>query len=92
VGLGRAKDLVLTGRMVDAEEALAMGLVNRVVEDAGVLDEALRVAAAVAAQGATAVTPGQDRLERPALPGRRQLRLESVARPSSSRAGRRPSA
>ncbi len=32
VGLGRALDLILTGRAVGAEEALAMGLVNRVVD------------------------------------------------------------
>ncbi|MEZ4395197.1 MAG: crotonase/enoyl-CoA hydratase family protein [Polyangiales bacterium] len=32
VGLGRALDLILTGRAVGAEEALAMGLANRVVE------------------------------------------------------------
>ncbi len=31
VGLGRAMDMVLTGRAIDADEALAMGLVNRVV-------------------------------------------------------------
>ncbi len=33
VGLGRALDMILTGRMVDAEEALAMGLVTEVVPD-----------------------------------------------------------
>jgi enoyl-CoA hydratase len=33
VGLGRALDLILTGRAVGADEALAMGLVNRVVPD-----------------------------------------------------------
>ena len=35
VGLGRALDLILTGRAVPAPEALAMGLVNRVVPTGG---------------------------------------------------------
>src|SRR5438067_655914 len=41
VGPARAKDLVLTGRQVDAEEALRIGLVDRVVPAANLLDEAL---------------------------------------------------
>jgi enoyl-CoA hydratase/carnithine racemase len=55
VGPARAKDLVLSGRQVDAAEALAMGLVDRVVPGddlhAAVLEEAAAYAAgAVAAQ------------------------------------------
>jgi enoyl-CoA hydratase len=34
IGQGRALDMILTGRHVGAEEALTMGLVNRVAEDA----------------------------------------------------------
>ena len=34
IGMARAKELVFTGRFVDAREALALGLVNQVVPDA----------------------------------------------------------
>ncbi len=43
IGQGRALDLILTGRHVEAEEALQLGLVNRVVDDA--LSAALELAA-----------------------------------------------
>jgi enoyl-CoA hydratase len=42
VGKGRALDLLLTGRMIDAQEALAMGLVNRVVPAADLAPAAMR--------------------------------------------------
>jgi len=56
VGPARAKDIILTGRQVGADEALAIGLVDRVVEPADLLTTALAYAAglaggAVAAQG-----------------------------------------
>jgi enoyl-CoA hydratase len=40
IGKGRAAELLLTGRMISAEEALGMGLVNRVVEPDKLLAEA----------------------------------------------------
>ncbi len=49
VGMGRALDLILTGRTVGADEALAMGLVNRVVPCGGALQAALRLAHELAA-------------------------------------------
>jgi enoyl-CoA hydratase len=49
VGLGRALDLILTGREVDATEALAMGLVNRVVDDGTAVDVALELATTIGA-------------------------------------------
>ncbi|EME41502.1 hypothetical protein DOTSEDRAFT_135409 [Dothistroma septosporum NZE10] len=44
VGLGRALDMILTGRPVNAREALAMGLANRVVPKGKALEEALQIA------------------------------------------------
>ena len=40
VGLGRALDLILTGRMVPVDEAHAMGLVNEVVVKGQALERA----------------------------------------------------
>src|SRR5207245_809652 len=48
VGPGRAKDMVLTGRQVKADEALAMGLVDRVVAKDELLAEARTLAATLA--------------------------------------------
>jgi enoyl-CoA hydratase/carnithine racemase len=44
VGLGRALDMILTGRPVGAQEALSMGLANRVVPQGKALEEATKIA------------------------------------------------
>jgi enoyl-CoA hydratase len=49
VGMGRALDLILTGRPVEAEEALRIGLVNEVVEPGKHLERALELAERIAA-------------------------------------------
>jgi enoyl-CoA hydratase/carnithine racemase len=49
VGLGRALDLILSGRMVPAEEALAMGLLTQIVPAGQHLERALEIAEALAA-------------------------------------------
>jgi enoyl-CoA hydratase/carnithine racemase len=48
VGLGRALDLILTGRMVDAREAHQMGLVSEVVPAGAHLERALALAEGLA--------------------------------------------
>ena len=55
VGKSIAMDMILTGRMLSAREALAFGLVARVVAKEAWLDEARRVACEIAAKGPIAV-------------------------------------
>jgi enoyl-CoA hydratase len=55
VGKGRALDLLLTGRMVDAREALDIGLVNRVVPAARLLEDTASLGQMLAEQAPAAV-------------------------------------
>ena len=49
VGEAHARDLLLTGRVVEADEALRLGMVSRVIEPDGFLDEVLETGAGIAA-------------------------------------------
>src|SRR5438445_694725 len=49
VGLGRALEMILTGREIDAQEAREMGLANRVVPDGSALEAAVELAEQIAA-------------------------------------------
>lgn len=48
IGASHAFDMIITGRKVDADEAVRMGLVSRVVADSSLWDEALAMSRAIA--------------------------------------------
>ena len=55
VGMGRAMEMILTGDPVSAEQALAIGLVNRVVAPESLMEEARKLAAAISSNPKMAV-------------------------------------
>jgi len=60
VGEGKSMELILTGRLVTADEALAMGLVNEVVEPEAVLPRALELAAGIAEKSPIALQAAKE--------------------------------
>jgi enoyl-CoA hydratase len=83
VGLGRARELIYTGRMIDAQEALRIGLANAVVPDAQVIDKALALAAEIAQNGRLAVRGAKRALNALSRPGQER----AIACESSVQAG-----
>jgi enoyl-CoA hydratase len=55
IGKGKAKELILTGKMISAQEAYQMGMVNRVFPQASLMEETKKVAAQIAGNGAVGV-------------------------------------
>ena len=64
VGPSTAKDLIFTGRFVKADEALAIGLVDRVVPDAEVYDAALAWARQFSRAAALALRAAKEAVDR----------------------------
>ncbi len=55
VGIAKAKELVYTGKMIKADEAREIGLVNQVVELSALMDETMKMAKVIASNSAIAV-------------------------------------
>ena len=84
IGLGRALDLILTGRLVPAAEALDMGLITEVVPSGGALARALEYAEALAAfPQATMLADRRAAIEGLGMPLADGLELEAQAGPET---------
>lgn len=64
VGKAKAMDLILTGRMMDAEEAERSGLVARIIPADDLLDEAMKTAAEIADYSAPSVMIAKEAVNR----------------------------
>lgn len=64
VGKAKAKELIFTARRIDAQEALAIGLANKVVPTASLLQEARAMAEAITKNGPVAVRVAKRAIDR----------------------------
>jgi enoyl-CoA hydratase len=64
VGRNMAKELIYTGRMIDAREAASIGLVNRVFSPETLLEETLKTAGLIASRGAFSVRAAKTAVNR----------------------------
>ena len=64
VGKAKAMDIMLTGRMMDAEEAERAGLVARIVPAANLLEEAMKVAETIASMSLPSVLAAKEAVNR----------------------------
>jgi len=55
IGRGKAKELIFTGRRVDAQEALDISLVNHICEQENLMDECLKIANMICETGPIAI-------------------------------------
>jgi len=93
VGLGRALDLILTGRMVGAEEALSMGLITEIVPPGAHLERALGLAEGLASfPQRTMLADRRAAIEGFGMPLAEALELEAGAGPEVFQDGQRGAA
>ena len=77
-GLGVAKDLILTGRVVDANEARRIGIVNDVFESDELMETTLKIAKLIASKGPLALAEAKAAINH-ALQGDYVANLEAEA-------------
>ena len=63
VGVGRAKELIFTGRYVKADEALSLGIVEKLVETGTALEEALNMANMMAKKAPLAIKAAKQAIQ-----------------------------
>lgn len=80
IGRARASDMVMTGRNISAEEALACGIVSRIVDSSEVVREALLVAERIASMPAAGVALAKRALAEAGGAGRNGAGEEILAR------------
>jgi enoyl-CoA hydratase/carnithine racemase len=79
LGRSLAADLILTARRVTADEALGMGLVNRISKPGKSLDESLEIAGVISKNGPLSVRAALEVIRRsPDIPFRDALELETL--------------
>jgi enoyl-CoA hydratase len=64
VGIGRAKELIMSGRLVDAEEALRIGLVNAVFAPEELMEKAFELARELAAKSPLVLAAAKQAMNR----------------------------
>jgi enoyl-CoA hydratase len=60
VGVNRAKELIFTGKNLKAQEALDMGIVNKVCEHETLMEEVLKTANLIASRGRVALRSAKE--------------------------------
>lgn len=63
VGKGRAKEMIYTGEMIDADEACRIGLVNRVVAKDRLMEEAKALAMKICDKSASAISLSKEAID-----------------------------
>lgn len=64
VGLGRAKEIILTGNHIDAQEAYRIGLVNKVTDKESLMEEANSIAKKIVSNSGSAVRYAKEAMNR----------------------------